>query len=212
MIRKIKKLLFFCLMILLIAGIITIVFKRINTTSVSTLPADIQEIRQAVKLSTLDITSEEIYRDTINGKGIVSKLKARIYIRFDIEHIPMFEQGDTLIVQLPPEVIEIYESSQDGYQVIDVWHLRFPDNWVNIPFSSSEENIIKERIKQKIRKQMYEKGYVQRARKNAVHSLATLFSKFRKKVVIVDLHPDGYTGQLNAHDGISPVIPKQGID
>lgn len=192
MMRKIKKWLFLGLVILLliIAGISG--YKRMNNTPIRSLPAKVEEIKQAVKLSTLDITTEEIFKDTINNKGVVSRVKSRIYISFDIENTPIVLQGDTLIIQLPPEIIDIYESTDDGYQVLDVWQTWFPENFADIPLTSSEENIIKGRLKERIRNEMYEKGYVKQARANAIRSLTQLFSKFKDNIIIIDHYPDGW--------------------
>lgn len=192
MIHKLKKwllLLFGCLSFIVIGYM---VFMRFSRPISHTLPAKIEEIKQAVKLSTLDITTEEIFRDTVNIKGVVSRVKARVYIHFDIEHIPMAERGDTLFVQLPPEIIDIYESTTDGSQILDVWNLQFPNEPVDTPLSTHEENLIKRKYKQRIEEQMYEKGYVKQARENALHSLVILFSRFRDNVVIIDHHPDGW--------------------
>lgn len=192
MIRKIKRLLLLIIILALLIVVGRLVYKKTSVSSVSTLPAKVEEIKQAVKLSTLDITTEEIFKDTINNKGVVLRIKANVYIRFDMENIPMTERGDTLFVQLPRETIDIYESSRNGYQVLDVWYLALPHEPVPTQLSPAEENKIKQRAKQHIENQMYEKGYVKRARENALHSLGALFSKFRDNVVILDYYPDGW--------------------
>lgn len=203
MIRKIKRWIIGGIVIglLIIIGYTT--YSRLNQPAIRTLPAKIEEIREAVKLSTLDITTEEVFKDTVNIKGVVSRARARVYIHFDIEELPITELGDTLVIQLPPEIIDVYESTSGGFQVLDVWNLQFPDEPVDTPLSNTEENIIKRKIKQRIADQMYEKGYVKRARENAIHSLAILFSKFRDNVIIVDNHPDGWKQREQ-----SPVFPE----
>ncbi|WP_280746494.1 MULTISPECIES: DUF4230 domain-containing protein [unclassified Parabacteroides] len=138
------------------------------------------------------MTTEEIFKDTIGIKGAVLRVKARVRISFDIEHIPTAEQGDTLFVQLPREIIDIYESTREGYQVLDVWYVWIPSDPAEITLTTDEENAIKQKIKQKIRQQMYEKDYVARARENAVRSLAQLFSKFKDHIVIHDPYPSGW--------------------
>ena len=207
MIRKIRKWGIVGIVLILLTIIGYFAYNRMKQTNTNTFPAKIETIRQVVKLSTLDITTEEIFKDTINIKGIVSRVKARVYIHFDLENIPMIEQGDTLFVQLPPEIIDIYESTADASQILDVWYLTFPDEPVNTPLSTDEENRIKRRYKQRIEEQMYEKGYVKKARENALHSLAVLFSKFRDKVVIVDHYPDGWhNNELPAFFSEKPLI------
>ena len=207
MIRKIKRWGIAGIGSILLAMIGYFVYNRTNQANTNTLSAKIETIRQVVKLSTLDITTEEIFKDTIHIKGVVSRVKARIYIHFDLENIPMVEQGDTLFVQLPPEIIDIYESTADASQILDVWNLTFPDEPVDTPLSTDEENNIKRRYKQRLEEQMYEKGYVKKARENALHSLAVLFSKFRDKVVIVDHYPDGWrNNELPAFFSEKPLI------
>ncbi|MDR2918501.1 MAG: DUF4230 domain-containing protein [Tannerella sp.] len=199
MMRKLKWWIIACIIIVLLIITGYLVYNRFNQPAIKTLPAKIEEIKQAVKLSTLDITMEDIYKDTVNIKGVVSRIKAQIYIRFDIENIPMVEHGDTLIVQLPPECIEIYESTSNSSEILDVWNLQFPEEPVETPLSTAEENYIKQRYKQRIENQMYEKGYVKRARENALQSLAILFSKFRDHVIIVDNYPDGWRNEEQPH-------------
>ena len=88
--------------------------------AVRTLPARVGEIQQMVKLSTLEIMTDEIFKDTVQIKGVVSRVRAHVYIGFDIENLPMTERGDTLFVQLPREIIEVREATENGYQVLDV--------------------------------------------------------------------------------------------
>ena len=191
MIRKIGKKLLVIVVVLLLVVVGVMVYNRFNATPVRTLPAKVEEIRQAVKLSTLDIAMDEIFRDTINNKGVVARVKSRAYINFDIEQMQVVEQGDTLIVRLPPETIHVYESSDDGYQVLDVWTIWFPESFAETLLSTAEENSIKGRLKLRIENRMYEKGYVEKARENAVTSLSLLFSKFKDHIIIVDPYPEG---------------------
>jgi len=160
--------------------------------AVRTLPARVGEIQQMVKLSTLEIMTDEIFKDTVQIKGVVSRVRAHVYIGFDIENLPMTERGDTLFVQLPREIIEVREATENGYQVLDVWNVQMPDEPVPTPLSTAEENILKRRLRRRITAQAYERGYVRRARENALRSLSALFAGFREHVVIIDRYPDGW--------------------
>lgn len=166
-------------------------FRR-EHSELQTLPAKAGEIEKMVKLSSLEIVSEEIFKDTINIKAVVSRVKAKIYIGFDIEHIPMTERGDTLFVQLPRETIEAFEATDNGYQILDVWNTQMPDEPAPTPLSTDEENIVKRRIKQRLIERTYERGYVRRARANALRSLAVYFSRFKDNVIVIDRYPDGW--------------------
>lgn len=202
MIRFIKKWLFILIILALLVWIGKTVLKKTGTSSVRTLAAKVETIKQSVKLSTLDITSEEIYKDTIGSKGVVMRIKANVRIGFDLENIPTSVRGDTLYVQLPREIIDIYESSSDGYQVLDVWYLPLPNEPAPITLTTAEENLVKQQIKRQITNQMYEKGYVRRARENAARSLSVLFSKFKDHIIIIDNYPEGTKG--------SPPAPPKG--
>ena len=209
MIKQIKK---GTLLLLLIAALLLIGwwgyrFFHTERVEVRTLPAQIEEIEKIVKLSTLEITSEEIFKDTVNIKGVVSRVKSKIYIEFDIENIPTVVQNDTLFVQLPREIINVYEATDDGYQVLDVWNTQMPDEPAPTPLNTEEENIIKNRLKQRIVERMYERGYVKRARENALRSLAAFFGKFKDKVVIIDQYPDGWKQEQQP----PIVIPERGV-
>ena len=113
----------------------------------------------------------------------------------------MVERGDTLFVQLPPEIIEVREATENGYQVLDVWNVQMPDEPAPTPLSTAEENILKRRLPQRITAQAYERGYVRRARENALRSLSALFAGFRERVVIIDRYPDGW------REGYQPPAP-----
>ena len=193
MIRKIgEKLLFIVVALLSVVAGVMVSDHFYTPPPIWTLPAKVEEIRQAVELSTLDIAMDEIFKDSINNKGVVFRVKSRVYINFDMGKIHAFEQGDTLIVLLPLETVNIYESTDDGYQVLDVWTTWFPETFAETPLSTAEENVLKGRLKQRIKDRMYEKGYVEKARKNAVTSLSLLFSKFKDHIIIVDPCPEGW--------------------
>lgn len=156
------------------------------------LPAKIEEIKSVVKLSSLGVTAEEIFKDTINGKGIVARVKANVYISFDVENMPSEMHGDTLFLQLPLEIVEVFESSNNGYEVYDVWNTQFPDELIEVALTTYEENLLKQTYKQRIIERMYEKGYVKKARENAMESLVSMFSLFQENVIIVNKYPNGY--------------------
>lgn len=191
-----KKLLLNILFFVLIALVCWLFYRSCsNKSNKRILPAKMEEIKQTVKLSSLEIITEEIYKDTINNKIAVSRTRSKTRINFDIENLEMLEQGDTTVIFLPPEIIEIFESSNDGYQLLDVWHVQHPDDPINITLTNAEENEYKRRAKKYITQQMYDKGYVTRARQNAMNSLVKLFSGFKDNILIIDPFPDGWQEQ-----------------
>lgn len=158
--------------------------------------AKIGEIKTMVRLSSLDIRDEMVITDTINNKVLTAIVKIKGSIGFDVEQLFSIEKGDTLIIQLPPEIIESYESDESkGYEIIDLYSLNLLSDLVTggyVPFNSQEENSIKKKIPGLFSQKMYEKGYVKRARANAVETLAKLFSLFHDKIIIVDNYPEGF--------------------
>lgn len=153
------------------------------------LPARVKTIKQMVDLCTLEINEEICLKDSVNGKWLIAREKVRGSIRFDIEKLAIGQRGDTLIVQLPPEKIVILESDEpDAYQVLDTWDARsfFPRR-----LTAAEENIIKNRWRKRIIDDMYDKGHVRHARRNAVSTLTSLMSRLKGVVIINDPQPQG---------------------
>lgn len=147
------------------------------------------EIKGLVKLCSLEVRDDVAIKDSINGKWIFAKSTVNGYIRFDLEKLDYQLQNDSVIIFLPPEEIEVYESDRDNsYQVIDTWNQALLDFR---PLTSDEETAIKQRMARRYKDSFYEKGYVARARASAVATLSALLSKMDGKISIVDLHPQG---------------------
>lgn len=157
----------------------------------------IKSISRMVDLCTSDIHEEMAIKDSVNGKWIVARQTIAGHIRFDLDSLKIEERGDTTVIYLPPERVDILESDSPGsYVVLDSWdgvHTFFPRT-----LTAKEENIIKRRWLKKAKKRVYERGYVRLARANAVDALSPLFSRmkgpFGKQgpVIIVDPAPEGY--------------------
>lgn len=92
--------------------------------------------------------------------------------------------------RLPREIVDIYESTDAGsYQVIDIW----TDSFMGKPnITTAQENSIKSKVRDNYRKDIYRKGYVERARKDAAENLTSLLKGLTGKTVIVsDPTPQG---------------------
>lgn len=161
-----------------------------HKVSADTIPATIEDVKGMVKLCALEIHDDVPMKDSINGKWIFAKGRINGYITFDLEKMEYDVKGDTITVVLPPEKVEVYESTDKGaYRVYDAW-----DNTLfgKGELTTREENILKERMKRRFVDAVYSKGHVRRARATAVSTLSNLFTHLNGNVVIVDYYPGGY--------------------
>lgn len=188
------------ILVLVVVAIITIVVVRIVTPSEAphykTEEARIKNISQMVELCTADIHEEWAVKDSINGKWIVARQTIEGRIRFDLDSLHMESRGDTTIVYLPAERVDILEDASPGaYEVLDAWDGR------NLVFTrtltAAEENELKTRWQHRARARIYHRGYVKDARANAVKSLTPLLNAMRgpegtdAPILIIDPTPLG---------------------
>ncbi len=150
--------------------------------------ARIDEVKTLMKLCTMEIHDEMAIRDSVNGKWIFARERVNGYIGFDLENMTHDMHGDTLVVYLPVEEVRIYEGVEpDSYKVLDTWSDR--PFYQSGTLTAAEENIIKLRRADSFRTLAYRKGYVARARRNAVNILTALVSRFDRPVVVIDTVP-----------------------
>ena len=64
-----------------------------------------------VELCTADIHGEMPIKDSINGKWIVARQVLDGRIRFDLGALRIEERGDTTVVYLPPERVDVLENA-----------------------------------------------------------------------------------------------------
>ena len=57
---------------------------------------------------------EVALKDSINGKWLFARCRLNGRVGFDLEKLEFREKGDTLVVVLPPETVEIRESVSPG--------------------------------------------------------------------------------------------------
>lgn len=166
----------------------------------SDLPAQISQIQEMVRLSSLETDYEMVITDTINGKVLCTVVNIHGVIAFDLEQMPTAMRGDTLYVQLPPETIVSHER---GYRIIDSYSQR---GWPSgkQPLMNTEENVIKQRIAGRFENEMYERGYVEQARAQAVNSLTQLLGSMNAHVVVIDRYPMGTRGKTLPDDLLQP--------
>ena len=178
----------------LLGGILLIVsLNRKSSRQSGDLTIDgamVKEVESMVRLCSMDIYEETPVKATIGNRHLFGHITLKGSITFDLERIALKMSGDTLRVQLPPEKVEILESTdKDSYIVIDTWNDRFMGSG---SFTTAEENKIKEKVKQNAIKSIYRKGYVKRARAEAAENLTAMLSALTSKpVVVTDPTPDG---------------------
>ncbi len=178
------------LSLIIIAGCYILLRHASRPTEPDISESKLSEIKSMVKLCSLEVRDDVAIKDSINGKWIFAKNTVNGYIRFDLEKLDYEVRNDSIIISLPPEEIEIYESERENsYQVIDTWNQALLDFR---PLSSDEETAIKERMARRYRDSFYDKGYVARARASAVGTLSALFSKMDGNISITDPRPAGY--------------------
>ncbi|MDE7413230.1 MAG: DUF4230 domain-containing protein [Muribaculaceae bacterium] len=162
-------------------------------TPVATMEeAKIIDVRPMVKLCSVEVYEDVPVKGSIGSRHIFARASLRGSITFDLEKIRQQWSGDTLVVVLPPEIIDIYESTEPGsYKVIDTWNDKFLRS---SNFTTDEENRIKRLAVDQWRKSIYKRGYVRRARKEAISNLGNMLAPFAagKEVRIVDPSPEGY--------------------
>lgn len=150
----------------------------------------IKNVESLVQLCTVDFYYEVPVKDTVNFKMLFGIQKQQGSISFDIDRLEIDAQGDTVRIVLPPEIIEIRESTEkDSWQVIDTKGLTI---LTRDKLTDEEENLIKSHIRQKSIRRLYQNGTVRRARAEAVSNLSSLMEKiYRKPVVVIDPTPSG---------------------
>lgn len=151
----------------------------------------INDIETLARLCSTDIYAEIPVLDTINGKVLFAIQKQRGSVTFDMENLTVDESGDTVIIILPPEVVEIYESTEpDSWQVVDTKAIgplaMLRSDRVNI----REENQLKEKIRQKAIRRYYDNGTIARARVHAARTIESMLSRiYRRPVTVIDPTP-----------------------
>lgn len=165
--------------------------KPADVSNVEVEEAKITDISPMLRLCAVEIFDEVPIKGTIGTRHLVAKAALNGSISFDLDSIETVESNDSLFVTLPREIVEIFESTEPGsYKVIDTWNDSF---FGSSNFTTAEENKIKADAREDYRRNIYEKGYVSRARAEATANLTGLLSSVTgKAVVVTDPSPEGY--------------------
>ena len=181
-----KKVLGFIVAIIIVAAIGFGVYKWYYAPEASNITmqeAKITDVSPMLRLCSVEIYDEVPVKGSVGKDHIFARMALKGSISFDLENVVMTENNDTLSLTLPREIVDIYESTDAGsYQVIDVW----TDSFMGKPnITTAQENSIKSKVRDNYRKDIYRKGYVERARKEAADNLTTMLKGLTGKTVIV---------------------------
>lgn len=150
----------------------------------------VSDLSPMARLCTLDIYEEVPIKGSVGKKHLVAMAMLKATVTFNLDGVSLQEDGDTLRFTLPPERVEVYESTApESYRVIDTWNDALLDN---SELTAAQENLIKAKAGENFKKNIYRKGYVRRARREAVANLTAMLAGITGKTVIVsDPTPDG---------------------
>lgn len=182
------------IVVLAVCGIVAYFYFAPSKSRVTLHDATIKEVKDMARLCTVEIYEEVPVRGHVGQRHLVAREVLVGNISFDLEGLAMDASSDTIRVTLPREIVEIRESTEPGaYTVIDNWNDSFMGD-ANI--TTAEENKMKQLTLDSFVKAVYAKGYVKRARAEAVANLTSLLSSMTgKPVVVTDPSPEGYQGK-----------------
>lgn len=157
------------------------------------LPSRAQDVKEMVRLCSMEIYNEVPVLDTVNLKVMFAVQKQSSSITFDLEHPDIDDTGDTVRVTLPREIVEIHESTEkNSWQVIDTKAIGPMALIRSDKFTPEEENLVKAKLKARSISRLYSNGTVRQARKDAAENLAKLLeAAYQKPVKVYDPTPEG---------------------
>lgn len=160
---------------------------------IEVLPSRPGDVKEMVRLCSLEIYNEVPVLDTVNSKVIFAVQKQSGSISFDLENINADDSGDTVRIELPREIVNVYESTEkNSWQVIDTRAIGPMSILRSNKLTVEEENRVKAKLKANSVKRLYANGTVRQARKDAVDNLKRLMqAAYRKPVVVSDPTPAG---------------------
>lgn len=164
--------------------------------------AKVVDVRPMLRLCSVEVFEDIPIRASIGTRHLFARARLEGNILFDLERAESRWEGDTLLVVLPPEIVQIRESTEpDSYEVVDTWNDRLLRS---SNFTAAEENEIKRKAVAQWRSHLYRRGYIRRARAEAILNLGNMLAPFApgKQVRILDPSPEGYP------DGAPPVVPQ----
>lgn len=192
MIKRIKLILIVVVLLAAVAAGLYFYFSTPKKT-IDVSEGRVSRIEEMVRLCAVDIYSEVPVLDTIDNKVMFAVQKQKGSVSFDIENMQVDAGGDTVRVTLPPEIIDLYEATEDNsWEVIDTKAVGPMAMLRSDKFTVEEENAVKANIKRNSRRLLYRNGTVKRARADGAQMLRTLLETvYDRPVMVTDPTPDG---------------------
>lgn len=144
--------------------------------------AKVENIKTMVRHNALQIVDEAVFTDTINGISEVYSVKARITVQYDLERMKYKFDNDTLLVELPHEIVQAHELDRrllDEYYTDGKFHMSRPT------ISGKQTAEIEYRMKQFVQSTMVNQDHIKRARQNELANMIRLLSAIHGKVKVV---------------------------
>ena len=194
MIKKAKHILTAIVMIAVVAAGLYLYFSlSLPKKTIDVDKGKVSRIETMTRLCTVDIYSEVPVLDTINDKVMFAIQKQKGSVSFDLEKLKVDADGDTVQITLPPEIVELYESTdKNSWEVIDTKAIGRMAMFRSDKFTIEEENAVKAKIKGKSTKLLYRNGTIERARAEGARNLQSLMEMvYDKPVRVTDPTPNG---------------------
>lgn len=153
----------------------------------------INKVDTMVELCSIDFYNEVPIIDTVQNWVCFAKQKQRGSISFDIENLDIDANGDSVLIILPPEIIEIMEATDDkAWETVDSKDLKWLQRLSTSRAPVEVWSIVKKNALIKSKKNLYQAGIVERARMEGAENLQTLMEKvYNKPVKVTDPTPKG---------------------
>lgn len=153
----------------------------------------IDKVDTMVELCSIDFYNEVPIIDTVQNWVCFAKQKQRGSISFDIENLDIDANGDSVLIILPPEIIEIMEATDDkAWETVDSKDLTWLQRLSTSRAPVEVWSIVKKNALIKSKKNLYQAGIVERARVEGAENLQILMEKvYNKPVKVTDPTPKG---------------------
>ena len=153
----------------------------------------INKVDTMVELCSIDFYNEVPIIDTVQNWVCFAKQKQRGSISFDIENLDIDANGDSVLIILPPEIIEIMEATDDkAWETVDSKDLTWLQRLSTSRAPVEVWSIVKKNALIKSKKNLYQAGIVERARVEGAENLQILMEKvYNKPVKVTDPTPKG---------------------
>lgn len=153
----------------------------------------IDKVDTMVELCSIDFYNEVPIIDTVQNWVCFAKQKQRGSISFDIENLDIDANGDSVLIILPPEIIEIMEATDDkAWETVDSKDLKWLQRLSTSRAPVEVWSIVKKNALIKSKKNLYQAGIVERARVEGAENLQILMEKvYNKPVKVTDPTPKG---------------------